>query len=331
MSPPEADTDAPAQPAEGANSTPQLTPAEVSALLETRPKGGGGDALRAYVQKASLESRETTRLPMLEIVLDRFVRSLNTTMRNLTSENVDLSLDNVTPARFGDHINGLPLPTLVSILRSQEWRNYAVLSFEASLIYAVVDVLLGGRRGGDLRSLEGRSFTSIERKMVERLTRGILADLNAAFAAVADPKFVFERVETNPKFAMMARPDNPTVVASFRFYMEDRGGKFTLALPSALLHPVRDILAQPFVGEGTDHESSWASLLGGQALAAEVPVEVVLDVLSLTLDQVMAWHHGTELELTATVQSPVEVRISGVGVWHGTMGRIGPKVAVRLV
>lgn len=331
MSPVAADSATPALPAEGGGATPELTPAETSALLDARREGGGGDGLRAYVQKVNQESRETTRLPMLEIVLDRFVRSLNTTMRNLTSENVDLSMDNVTPTRFGDHINGLPLPTLVSILRSQEWRSYAIMSFDASLIYAVVDVLLGGRRGGDLRSLEGRSFTSIERKMVERLTRGILTDLNAAFATVADPQFVFERIETNPKFAMMARPDNPTVVASFRFYMEDRGGKFTLALPSGLLHPVREILAQPFVGEGTDHDSSWATLLGGQAMAAEVPVEVVLDVVSLTLDQVMSWRPGTQLELAATVQSPVDVRISGVGVWQGTMGRIGPKVAVRLI
>lgn len=328
MSPAEPDSSEPVAWAAAPNA--ELSPAEVSALLEARPAPAGGEGIRAYFQKSSQDARGTERLPMLEIVLDRFVRSLNTTMRNLTSENVDLSMDNVTSARFGDHINGLALPALVAILRSQAWRNYAVLSFEASLIYAIVDVLLGGRRGGDLRSLEGRSFTTIERKMVERLSRGILGDLNAAFAAVADPQLVLERVETNPKFAMMARPDNPTVVASFRFYMEDRGGKFSLALPSALLYPVREVLAQPFVGEETDHDSSWATLLSGQALAAEVPVEVVLDVVSLTLEDVMAWRCGTTVDLTATVQSPVEVRIAGIGVWQGTMGRIGPKVAVRL-
>lgn len=329
MSPAEADPGATASAVDGGGAA-DLSPAEVSALLERSPAARAGDGLRAYFQKTSQDARGAARLPMLEIVLDRFVRSLNTTMRNLTSENVDLSMDNVTAARFADHINGLPLPALVAILRSQSWRNYAVVCFEASLIYAVVDVLLGGRRGGDMRSLEGRSFTTIERKMVERLTRGILADLNSAFAAVADPRFVFERVETNPKFAMMARPDNPTVVASFRFYMEDRGGKFTLALPSALLHPVREILSQPFVGEETDHDNSWATLLSGQALAAEVPVEVVLDVVSMNLEDVMAWRPGSTLDLTATVQSPVEVRIAGVGVWQGAMGRIGPKVAVRL-
>jgi flagellar motor switch protein FliM len=112
--------------------------------------------------------------------------------------------------------------------------------------------------------------------------------------------------------------------------MEDRGGKFALALPSSLLYPVREVLAQSFVGEDADHDSSWAALLGGQAMAAEVPVEVILDVMSLSLNEVMAWRPGTQLELTTSVTSPVDVRISGVGVWRGTMGRIGPKVAVRL-
>lgn len=330
MSQEEADLPGPSALADRWGGAADLSSAEVSALLEHSPTVPAGDGLRAYFQKSTQSASGSLRLPMLEIVLDRFVRSLSTTMRNLTSENVDLSLDNVTYVRFGDHINGLRLPTMVAILRSQSWRHYAVLSFDASLIYAVVDVLLGGRRGGDMRNLEGRSFTTIEGKMVQRLTRGVIADLNSAFAAVTDPQFVFERLETNPKFAMMAKPDNPTAVASFRFYMEDRGGMFTLALPSALLHPVRETLAQSFIGEAADHDSSWTTLLSGQTLAAEVSVKVVLDVVSLTLEDVMGWRQGSVLDLTATVQSPVEVRIAGVGAWQGAMGRIGPKVAVRL-
>ena len=36
------------------------------------------------------------RLPMLEVVFDRLERMLTTSVRNFTSENVDISLENIT-------------------------------------------------------------------------------------------------------------------------------------------------------------------------------------------------------------------------------------------
>ena len=72
------------------------------------------DGLRSYLQKLNQESGEGTRLPMLEIVLDRFVRSLNTTMRNFTSENVDIAMDNVAFMKYGDYLNSIPMPTMIA-------------------------------------------------------------------------------------------------------------------------------------------------------------------------------------------------------------------------
>ena len=42
------------------------------------------------------------RLPMLEIVFDRLVRLMTTSLRNFTSDNVEVSLDRITSLRFGD-------------------------------------------------------------------------------------------------------------------------------------------------------------------------------------------------------------------------------------
>ncbi len=50
------------------------------------------------------------RLPMLEIVFDRLVRLMTTSLRNFTSDNVEVSLDRITSVRFGDYMNSIPLP-----------------------------------------------------------------------------------------------------------------------------------------------------------------------------------------------------------------------------
>jgi flagellar motor switch protein FliM len=86
------------------------------------------------------------RLPMLEVVFDRLVRLLTTSLRNFTSDNVEVTLDNITSIRFGDYLNSIPLPAMLAVFNAQEWDNYGLMTVDSSLIYSVVDVLLGGRR-----------------------------------------------------------------------------------------------------------------------------------------------------------------------------------------
>ena len=45
---------------------------------------------------------------MLEIVFDRLVRIMSTSLRNFTSDNVEVSIDNIISLRFGDYLNSIP-------------------------------------------------------------------------------------------------------------------------------------------------------------------------------------------------------------------------------
>ncbi|MDQ8027561.1 MAG: flagellar motor switch protein FliM, partial [Brevundimonas sp.] len=66
--------------------------------------GNERSGIRAIINSA-LVSYE--RLPMLEIVFDRLVRLMTTSLRNFTSDNVEVSLDNISSIRFGDYLNSI--------------------------------------------------------------------------------------------------------------------------------------------------------------------------------------------------------------------------------
>src|SRR5437016_13992180 len=100
--------------------------------------------VRAIINSA-LVSYE--RLPMLEIVFDRLVRLMTTSLRNFTSDNVEVSLDSITSIRFGDYMNSIPLPAVLSVFKAEEWENFGLATVDSSLLYSIIDVLLGGRRG----------------------------------------------------------------------------------------------------------------------------------------------------------------------------------------
>ncbi|MGZ5932468.1 MAG: flagellar motor switch protein FliM, partial [Rhizomicrobium sp.] len=133
--------------------------------------------VRAIINSA-LVSYE--RLPMLEIVFDRLVRLMTTSLRNFTSDNVEVSLDSITSIRFGDYLNSIPLPAILAVFRAEELDNYGLFTVDSNLIYSIVDVLLGGRRGSSAMRIEGRPYTTIERTLVQRMIEVILQDMCAA-------------------------------------------------------------------------------------------------------------------------------------------------------
>jgi flagellar motor switch protein FliM len=307
-----------------------LNQSEIDSLLGFDDgTGGDGDSsgIRAIVDSA-LVSYE--RLPMLEVVFDRLVRLMTTSLRNFTSDNVEVSIDSVTSIRFGDYLNSIPLPAMISVVQAVEWDNYGLLTVDSGLIYSIVDVLLGGRRGTAAMRIEGRPYTTIERNLVERMIAVVLRDLSGAFEPLSPVEFKFERLETNPRFATIARSANAAILARLRVDMEDRGGRLELLLPYATLEPIRELLLQMFMGEKFGRDSIWEAHLAGQLWNTHVPIEAVLDRFETTLRDVMSWQVGTRLELNAEPTSDIQLMCGEVPMFTGKMGRKGSNIAVRI-
>ncbi len=303
---------------------------EIDSLLGFDSNGDGGKertGIQAIVNSA-LVSYE--RLPLLEIVFDRLVRLLTTSLRNFTSDNVEVSLDNISSIRFGDYLNSIPLPAILAVFRAEQLDNYGLLTVDSSLIYSIVDVLLGGRRGTAAMRVEGRPYTTIERTLVQRMLEVVLQDLGVAFEPVSQVKFSLDRLEINPRFAAIARPANAAVLVKLRVDMEDRGGRIELLLPYATLEPIRELLLQMFMGEKFGRDSIWESHLATELWSTNVELEAVLDEMPMTLNEVMNFEVGQTLLLNVGPDARIELRCGGVGLLGGRMGRIGHQVAVKV-
>lgn len=283
--------------------------------------------IRAIINSA-LVSYE--RLPMLEIVFDRLVRLMTTSLRNFTSDNVEVSLDNISSIRFGDYLNSIPLPAILSVFRAEELNNYGLLTVDSNLIYSIVDVLLGGRRGTAAMRIEGRPYTTIERVLVQRMVEVVLGDAKEAFEPLTPVHFTLDRLETNPRFAAIARPANAAILVKLRIDMEDRGGRIELLLPYATLEPIRKMLLQQFMGEKFGRDNIWESHLATELWTTNTEVRAVLDEQQISLKKVLELKVGDTLMLNATPDSLIELRAGNVHLTRGRMGRRNAHIAVRV-
>jgi flagellar motor switch protein FliM len=283
--------------------------------------------IRAIIDSAMVSYE---RLPMLEIVFDRLVRLLTTSLRNFTSDNVEVSLDRITSVRFGDYLNSIPLPAILAVFKAEEWENFGLFTVNSSLIYSIIDVLLGGRRGQNVVRIEGRPYTTIETMLVKRMIEVVLADAELAFKPLSPVKFNIDRLETNPRFAAITRPANAAILVRFRIDMEDRGGTAELLLPYATIEPIRGVLLQMFMGEKFGRDPIWEGHLATEIGQAEIAVDAVLYEARLPLKQLMKLQVGDTLTLEMRPDAMVSVRCGDIPLTEGRMGRVGDRVAVRV-
>lgn len=270
------------------------------------------------------------RLPMLDIVFDRLVRLMSTSLRNLTSDNVEVSLDQVSTVRFGDYMNSIPLPAMLAMFKAEEWDNNGLMVIDSALIYSVVDVLLGGRKGTPAIRVEGRPYTTIETRLLERMSTTVLSDLSSAFDPLSPVSFVLDRMETNPRFAAITQSSNACVLARLRVDMGDRGGRVEIIIPYATLEPIRELLLQMFMGEKFGRDSIWETHLTNELYETDVALSAMLGERVLPLDEILNWEPGTTVVFNTRPSDRVEVRCGDFPMFKATMGQKQDNLAMKI-
>ncbi len=302
---------------------------EIDSLLGFDDDVGGGETsgVMALINSAMVNYE---RLPMLDIVFDRLVRLMSTSLRNLTSDNVEVSLDQVSTVRFGDYMNSIPLPAMLSVFKAEEWDDNALMTTDSALIYSVVDVLLGGRKGDSSIRVEGRPYTTIESKLVERMVHVALSDLSSAFDPLSPVSFNLDRVETNPRFATITQTGNACVLARLRIDMGERGGRMEILIPYATLEPIRALLLQQFMGEKFGRDSIWETHLTQELYKTDVQLQAVLGEVAVPLGDMLNWEIGDQLVLNTRVDDYLEMRCGDFPMFKGPVGQKQGSIAVRI-
>ncbi len=306
-----------------------LDQTEIDSLLgfDSEADKGGRSGIMDLINSALVNYE---RLPMLDIVFDRLVRLMSTSLRNLTSDNVEISLDHISSVRFGDYLNSIPLPAMLGIFNAEEWDDHGLMVVDSALIYAIVDVLLGGRRGTSALRVEGRPYTTIETKLIERMTHVVLNDMSSAFDPISPVSFRLERIETNPRFATITQSGNAGVLVRLRIDMGDRSGRIEIMIPYATLEPVRHLLQQMFMGEKFGRDAIWEPHLTRELYLTNIHLSAVLGETTVSLDDMVNWKPGSVVMLNTRPQDLIEMRVGDQAMFMAKIGQKQDLIAVSI-
>lgn len=283
------------------------------------------------------------RLPMADVVFDHLCRILAGSLRNQIQNTVEVHLVDLGSKRFDEARAAVEAPGLFALVRAREWDNLVMIGMGQPTLLAFVEVMLGGR-GADARDmaeatgaaeasdsdLPARPFTAIERNLAERLVRLVLNDLSTSFAPLCTVSFDLERIETDPRFAVIGRSSGAVLAARLEIRIGKRVGVMDVLLPHATLEPVREILLQQFMGEKFGRDAIWETHLAAELASTDIVLEAVLDQKSLPLGRILNMQPGDVVPLDADRSLSILIRCGERALFTGRLGLRRGRIAVEI-
>jgi flagellar motor switch protein FliM len=269
------------------------------------------------------------RMPTLDVINDFFTRLLRTPLSVTLRKNVDIVPGKTLLTKFGEFTRTLPLPCSIQVFKMNPLRGHALLILDPNLVFSFVDIFLGGTGRTNFR-IEGRDFTPIESKLIQKVVNIISVELEKAWNMVHPISFQYVRSEVNPQFASIVPPTELVLTISFDLEVEQITGFFTLCIPYFSLEPIKGKLYSGYQAEHMELDQNWIARLSEGLKFAEVEVVVEFAKTAVTSQKLLELKAGDILPLGKEVSEPLTARIQGVPKFLGKAGVYGGSKAFQI-
>ena len=297
-----------------------------SGAIETEEPPQDPTVARTY-DFASQDRIVRGRLPTLEMINERFVRTWRIGLFNLLRRSAELSVRGIETIKFSEYLHSLYVPTNLNLIKFKPLRGVGLIVFEPKLVFTMVDNFFGGD-GRYPAKIEGREFTATEMRVIQLLLKQTFADLIDAWAPVMPVDFEYITSEVNPHFANIVSPREYVVVSRFHVELDGGGGDLHVTLPYSMLEPIRELLDAGIQSDRVHDDDSFRVTLHEQLRGAEVTVSSVLAHKQLSLRQLTGLKVGDILPID--LPKAVPVCVEQVPVFTGEFGISNGLNAVKI-
>jgi len=266
------------------------------------------------------------RMPTLEMVNERLVRYFRVSLFNFLRRSAEISISGIQVQKFSEYIQSLFVPTNLNVIRFIPLRGRALIVMEPRLVFTAVDNFFGG--GGQFyNKVEGREFTPTEMRVIRLIIDLLFNDLKEAWKPVMELEFEYINSEVNPQFANIVSPSEIVIVSTIHVELDGGGGDIHIAMPYAMIEPIRDLLDAVTSDRG-DVDDTWQDNLRREVLRSEVSLNSMLVEKVMTLEDIMGFKTGDVIPIE--MPETVTVTAEGIDVFRGKVGLSDGNYAIQV-
>ena len=267
------------------------------------------------------------RMPMLEVINERFSRNVMPALTEFAQRNLEISVGEVKVQKYSAFLRETMVPTNFNVVSMRPLRGSALFVCDPTLIFAFIDALFGGVGKFPAR-IEGREFSGTEQRVIMRMVEILLREYNKAWQGIYPLELTYQRSEMQPQFVNIAAAGDVVVSTVFTIEIGESVGSVRVCIPYANVEPIRDVLRSNNQGEAPGADKRWISLLSDQIQSAEVELVAELAKAPATVEQLLAMKVGDFIELD--LGKTIKAHVDGVPVLEAGYGTSGGHYAIRI-
>jgi len=269
-------------------------------------------------------------VPNLDVIYDSFIRYNRVTLSNRLRKIVEIKKLGARPYKFDDFLKTLPSPVCMSIFKIEPLKGAALITMDSKLVFTLVDSILGGT-GAAAASEQDRMFTSIEIRLMEKIVKDVLSDMEKSWSHVVQAtKMNLLRMEMNPRLVTIVPPEYQVITMSLEIQVEDFTGTMLFAIPYMTIDPVRDKLKIGTQLDSMAIDPKWHSRLATELVDAPVELTVELGETCITLNDLINLSVGDTIILNRDCRSELNVKIEGIDKFSGLPGVQSGNKAIQI-
>ena len=212
----------------------------------------------------------------LQSLHEGFARNFGASLSALLRTIVETKLISVDQLTYSEFVYSLEIPTCFNLLRPAPLEGNWILDISPSILYPIIDRMLGGTPTAD--STLKRPLSEIELRLTSRITNTFIREITAAWQNTIELDCTLERVESNPQLVQIVPPNEVVILVSFELLMGKSRGMMNLCIPFNTIERMGAKLTNnSWVGYASS-KSTQASRDQMQSLLGESQVEVVVNL-----------------------------------------------------
>ena len=269
------------------------------------------------------------QLRAIHLLHENFARSLASSLSAYLRAYVAVTLVSVEQLAFVEFTQTLPSPTSMVSLGMKPYDGSAVLELNPSLVFPVLEMLLGGT--GQTVHKPQREITEIEQSILDGLLRIILNDLRTAWHGVASIEFAVESHETEPQLLQILAPNEAVIAVSMEIRIGEMAGIMNLGIPSITVKMLRPKFDQQWSVRKTRATDDEHGRVLRILQPARVTVESLLVGPALSISSLLDLQDGDVIAFDYPLDRPLNLTINGQHKFLGEIVTAGRKRAIQIV
>jgi flagellar motor switch protein FliM len=255
-----------------------------------------------------------------------FARSLSQSLGAYLRVSFEVNVVSIEQLAYNEFLARIPDISYMMCFRVEHMSAPAAMQIDQSLVFPLVDILLGGIGHCEVLT---REVSEIEEQIMEGVARIICQELEGAWTALG-AKLTLDGRQPPAQMQRFLPPTEKTLCMSFEVKLAETTGMLNLIFPVSISNTLlRKLSAESSYGRSRPEDRS-REQMSKKMLECSFPVELGITAIKLPIQTLTALVPDSICNLGIPVRKPASLVIAGRGVFAATPVRQGRLRAAQL-